>query len=474
MSLFEQPMYDAQERGPEADDVEDLGLPDRSQGGHRGQVRMAYRFAEAQRGRLLHVHGVGWHRWDGTRWKEDQDGEPTRAVLKVLRDALAESLRDPDLRVDVRKCEGATGVRGVLEIAGSLHPLAATVEQLDADPYLLNVANGTLDLRTLDLRPHDPADRITKVTVGAYRPDEAGRRWPEFLTEVLPDPEVRGFVQRVVGVALIGKVLEHVLPIWTGSGANGKGVTYGALLHALGDYAAAAEPELFTSRDGSHPTGQYDLRGRRFVVVSESDRDRRLAEATMKRLTGGDRIKARLMRRDFVEFTPSHLAVMVTNHLPRVAGDDEAIWRRMRVVPFSVVVPAERRDPRLGEALELEADAVLAWAVAGWQDYTGRGGLAEPDNVLVATQAYRVDNDAVARFLAECCHQGEQLRAGVTDLHQRWTTWAQQDGADALSAKAFGMALDRHGIAPSTVANGKRWRAGVALMADDDEQERYS
>ncbi len=181
-------------------------------------------------------------------------------------------------------------------------PFAATVADLDADPYLLNVANGTLDLRTGQVRDHDPADRCSKVTAAAYRPEVDGAGWRAFLHRVLPDPEVRGFLQRLTGVALLGRVVEHVLPIATGVGANGKGVFTRSVEHALGDYASTAEADLFMSREGAHPTGEMDLLGRRWVTVSETDHGRRLAEATMKRLTGGDTVKARRMRQDFVEF----------------------------------------------------------------------------------------------------------------------------------------------------------------------------
>lgn len=448
------------------------------EGDHTGQVRMAYRLAGRYAGKLLHVPHVGWHVWDGRRWALDEKGKAVNAVLAVLRRALVESLSDPQLRKDVRRCEGSAGIHGVLDIAGNLPGLIAPLSELDADPYLLNVANGTLDLRTRRLRPHDPNDRITKVTRGAYRPGEvgSGTRWQRFLEEVLPDQEVRQFLQRLIGVSLLGKVVEHVLPALTGTGANGKGVFYMALLHALGDYAAPAEPELFVARDGAHPAGQMDLRGRRLVVVSESDRNRKLAEATMKRLTGGDVIKARYMRQNFVEFTPSHLAVLVTNHLPKVSGDDNAVWRRMRVIPFTVVVPEDKRDSRLGEQLELEADAVLAWAVAGWADYENRDRkLAEPESVQVATAAYRVESDAVARFLDERCQLSQlspHVRTGVSDLFAAWTAWAKLDGAEPMSAKAFGQALDRHRLEPARVSNGKRWRRGVELLPDEDAPSR--
>jgi len=441
--------------------------------GHRGQVRIAYRLAEQYGGRLLCVPKIGWHVWDGKRWALDEKGAATRAVLTVLRRALADSLGDSELRQDVHRCEGAAAIRGVLEIASSLEVFVATADELDADAYLLNTAGGTLDLRTMQVRPPDPADRITKVTRSAYRPSESvNGPWTTFLEQVLPDVEVRRFLQRVVGVALLGKVIEHVLPILTGLGGNGKGVAYGAWLHALGDYAAAAEPELFMAREGAHPTGQMDLRGRRLVVVSESDKSRQMAEATMKRLTGGDRIKARYMGKDFVEFDPSHTAFLVTNHLPKVSGDDDAIWRRVRVVPFEVVVPEEQRDAQLGERLELEADAVLAWAVTGYADYVQRGHrLDEPDSVRVATDAYRSDSDAVTRFLNECCYLNPHVRATTGELFARWQSWAALDGAEPMSQKALGQALDRHGLVAQPPVHGKRWRVGIELLPPEQDTD---
>lgn len=444
--------------------VNDNRPPDQA---HSGQVRIAYRLHDTYRGKLLHVHGIGWHAWDGTRWAQDDTGEARRAVLAVLRSALAESLGDKELRSDVRKCESATGIAGVLAVAAALPDFAATVRDLDADPYLINVANGTLDLRTMELRGHSPADRITKVTRAAYDPDAPGTAWSAFLTRVLPDDTVRAYLQRVVGVALAGKTLEHILTIMTGTGANGKSVFYTTLLHALGDYAIAAEPDLFMSRQGAHPTGEMDLMGRRVAVVSESESERRLDEAKVKRLTGGDTMRARRMRMDFVEFQPSHTSFLVTNHLPKVGGDDPAIWRRLRVVPFTVEIPAAERDPHLGEQLQLEADAVLAWAIQGWQQYrNSEGGLNEPEAVLAATADYQQESDAIARFIAECCLTGSPVnKATTSQLYEGWEKWRQDDGAPLLGQKAFGAALDRKGYETTKGTGGQRFRQGIALLS---------
>lgn len=447
--------------------VQQVDPPPRRQGTeeHSGQVRMAYRLAEAYRDRLLHVHGIGWMYWDGKRWAFDDRGQAKLAALDVLALALAESITNLPLRQDVAKCESNNGIAGMLGVAAPL--LAATVADLDADPYLLNVANGTLDLRTGKLRDHDPRDRITKVARGAYDPTAPAAAWTRFIDQVLPDEQVRAYLQRVAGLSLLGKVAEHILPILTGTGANGKGTWYGAMLYALGDYAAPADPDLFMAREGAHPTGQMDLRGRRLVVVSESDEGRRLAEATMKRLTGGDTIKARHMHRDLVEFTPSHTAFLVTNHLPKVSGDDPAVWRRLRVIPFDVVIPAEDRDPHLDEALQAEADAVLGWAIAGWNAYRDNGDkLAEPPQVLAATDDYQRDSDAVARFIDEECVTGSPVNKVTTrELFAAWERWRAADGAEQVSEKRFGQALDKKGYPAAKGTGGKRFRTGIALAA---------
>lgn len=424
---------------------------------HSGQVRIAYRLARAYADRLLHVHGLGWHYWDGTRWKHDDIGAATRAVLDVLRTALAGSLGDKKLRADVARCESHSGVQGVLGIAAALTTFAATVRDLDADPYVLNVANGTLDLKTMDLRAHSPADRITKVTRGAYRVGRGPGEWCGFLAKVLPDDAVRGYVQRHIGMALVGRVTEHVLAIWTGTGANGKGTAIGGLCFALGDYAATAEPDLLLHRNGAHPTGEMDLLGRR------------MADATMKRLTGGDTIKARRMRQDFIEFAPSHTPILVTNHLPVVHGDDPAVWRRVRVVPFDVTIPEDERDGELPALLEGAADEVLSWAIAGWQSYW-KDGLAEPDAVRARTSEYQADSDAVGRFISDCCLTSSPvLKSTTTQLFDAWEQWRARDGAPQVSSKALGQALDRKGYPAGQPSHGKRWRNGIALRSDQPE-----
>ena len=438
---------------------------------HRGHTRMAYRLAAEYSEKLMFVFGVGWHIYDGKRWVEDQRSESRQAVIKVLKEALGSALGNSELVSDVRKCESSAGNRGVLDIASALPAFAMTVADLDADPYLLNVANGTLDLRTLELRPHDPKDRLTKVTRGAYRTTVDSQAWDQFLTRVLPEQDVREFLQRLAGVGLVGRVLEHVLGILTGTGRNGKGVFYGALGHALGDYYLFAEPDLFMQRQGASTTGEMDLRGVRWAVVSENDQGRHLAEATMKRLTGGDPITARHLYQKHVTFLPSHTPILVTNHLPKVSGDDPAIWARIRVVPFDVVIPAPERDTHLPERLELHADAILSWAITGYQDYSQRGRLDEPASVEAATNAYQRDNDAVARFVEENCHIASIHCTRFAAITERFTSWARQDGTSDMSPKTLGAALDRLGYKSRRGSQGVRLRDGITLKTEESDSE---
>lgn len=441
---------------------------------HRGQLRIAERLAVAHVDQLLHVTGLGWHRWDGHRWILDDAGAATRAVMATLKRALRDAVEmDKDarasLQADVRRCESASGVEGVLRLAAALPEFAATIADLDRDPFLLNTPDGTVDLSTGQVRDSSPSDRITKITGAGYSPGTPGPVWERFLAQVLPDAAVRDFVQRLMGIALIGHVREHVLPILTGTGRNGKSTFVNAVVASLGDYAINAEPELLVERDRAHPTGNMDLRGARLAVCQETDDGRRLAVATVKRLTGGDKIRARRMRQDFVEFTPSHLAVLVTNHLPSVPGDDPALWRRLRVVPFDVVV--DPVDTGLPDRLALELPAVLAWAVAGYQQYLDADGLSEPPAVLARTNAYQLSADALGRFLDERCLTGAAYYAAGADLWHAWTTWCTETGEKpGTSQRAFSDQIEARGHTRRRTKRGVV-HDGLALAATDTDDD---
>jgi putative DNA primase/helicase len=245
---------------------------------------------------------------------------------------------------------------------------------------------------------------------------------------------MRLFIRRLLGLSLDVKVTAHILPIFYGDGANGKSTLTDAVMGALGDYADAADPDLLRARSfDAHPTGVADLFGLRLALIHEGDAGHRLAEGTVKRLTGGDRLKARRMREDFWSFDPSHTFVMLTNHKPLVGGTDEGIWRRLRLVPFEVIIPGSERDERLGEKLTAEVGAVLAWLVAGYLDWR-ENGLAEPGKV---TEAYRAESDALGRFLHERCLVMPALHAGSSEMFSTYEKWCAAEREDPWHAEGF-------------------------------------
>lgn len=438
---------------------------------HRGQLKMAFWLAALHTDKFIHVHGLGWFYWTGSHWTEDRKGMAQRAVVATLQAALAQSLNgEKELRDDVRKSETASGVRGVLELAATMEPFATVAEELDSHPHLLNTQSGILNLNTGELGPHDASLRMTKLTTAGYdpgRPVDENSPWRIFLRQALPDAEVRDYFQRLVGLSLLGTVREHILPILKGVGGNGKSVAVGTIEHALGTYAYTAESDLFTSSKQNANAASpalMALRGMRFVTVSETERDQPLAESLMKAVTGGDVIRARPLYGKPISFMPSHLAVLVTNHLPRVAGDDEAIWRRLRVIPFDQDF-RQHPDTGLAERLRGEADDVLCWAIEGWREYQ-QIGLVEPRSVLVATGEYRKASDALQRFVDEVCTTGPVVHVGHTELLSAWRAWCSETGELPGTEKAFARAIEEHGYPGRRTKIGKRYQ-GLALAAED-------
>jgi putative DNA primase/helicase len=378
-----------------------------------------------------------WLIWDGQRWKDDDTGQISRYAKKIA-DGIP-TKKGPRFHT-------AAGIAAMINLAGTEPGIALAPETLDTDPYLVNCLNGTLDLRTLQLRPHDPADLITKLAGAAYHPDAVAPRFVEFLERIQPDPDMRGFLARLFGHALLGKVVEHILAILYGVGANGKTTLVEAVTKVFGDYARPIEPGLLIDRGDVHPTGVAALFALRLAITHETDEGRRLAEGTVKRLTGGDKITARRMREDFWDFEPSHSIVMHTNHKPIVRGTDEGIWRRLRFVPFAVAIPEDERDSKLPELLAGELDGILTWIIDGyrqWQDH----GLAAPEQVTEATAEFRGESDMLALFLAERCNvdAGQFATVQSSVLFAAWVEWCKRENVDAGTQTRFSREMTKRG-----------------------------
>jgi len=439
-----------------------------------GQTRLAEKFALTHVGKHLHVHGLGWHYWDGQRWAADEgDAHARRALLKVLKIAYTDAFKDPQAQTALRGCYSDSGQRGALNIAATSEAFSTTVSELDADPYLLNTASGTLNLRTFELQDHDPADRITKVTGAEYDEGADRAEWDAFLAEVLPDADVRSYLQRYMGAALLGAVELELLLFLLGPGRNGKGTFYEAMLAALGEYGHVVQTELLLAqrfaRSSEAPSPEkLSLQGRRLVTCSESDEGAPLATAQVKYLTGGDEIKARApFARSGVTFQPSHSLLFVTNKLPKIMGStDYALWERLRVVPFDVVIPEEQRDPEL--KLRFKTDqklwsAMLLWAVEGLRDYRANG-MQTPAAVQVASQAYEASSDATQRFLDEACERGPGLFITRTALWEAAKRFASEERLPLFKRNTLYADLEKRGLVAEKNSSSTFGFHGIGLL----------
>ncbi len=432
----------------------------------RRQVLLANEFAAEHGHKLRFAPGLGWLVYGRGRWQIDEGNAFVRQALmdtlrRLLREAVARGDKEMERLATASQTNSA--LNAVLEITASLDGIASTVDRFDARPELLNMPNGTLNLDTGELLRHDPSHLLTKMTRGSYDPAAPVRSdlWDGFLAEVLPDPEVRRYWQQVHGLALYGSVLEHVLVVATGPGRNGKGVAYGAASHACGDYAATADDGMFEVRRGGSAQGASPatakLRGVRYLVASELEERARIDAAFMKRMTGGDRISARFLYGQPFSFDPAFLALLVTNFLPKLPANDPAVWARVRVVPFDVVIPEARQDPQLPNKLKGCADAVLSWAVEGWLDYR-ENGLVTPGAVRVATDEYAESQDDVRRFVEDQCTTVPRAQGlTVKALHDNYVAWAAEENiysGHVLGRTKFSESLQRLGHGPTRTSGG--------------------
>jgi len=425
---------------------------------------VAVAFAAAYRGKLLFDHDAGrWLEWCGSHWRECRTPLAFHSARELARLAVA-VLPERDRPKSPLRAAFAAAVE---RFAAADPVLARHTGDFDRDPWLLATPGGTVNLRTGAMRPADPGDMLTRCT--AVTPAERADcpRWQRFLDDATRgDNELVAYLQRFAGYALTGLTTEHVLMFVYGTGKNGKTTFVNALQHALGDHAVVAPAETFAaSHHDRHPTELAMLRGARLVVASETEEGRAWAEARVKSLTGGDPITARFMRKDFFTFVPTFKLLIVGNHKPVLGSVDEAMRRRIHVVPFTHKPP--QPDPNLGEALRAEGPGILRWAVDGclaWQ----RHGLAPPQVVRAATEEYLADQDAFAAWAAERLIFGPDLSERPGALLADFNAWATRNGEGQRSRHALKAWLDRQPDLGRRTVRGVDYVRGVALRRDDE------
>lgn len=427
-----------------------------------------------------HVPGLGWYRWDTTRWCADEDDTASWAAGD-----LAESIATTDptgahttraLHKHRTRALSTSGINAMLRQARTAPGMVLKAANLDADPYALCTPDGIVDLHTGNVRTPDPnKDFHSRSTaVGPRRMPTP--RWNRFLADTFGDTpegaEMTAFLQKLLGYSITGDVGAQVMPFLQGAGKNGKSVLLDTLVKLLGEYADAAPPGFLMARPyEGHPTDLAELHGRRVIVCSEIKPGDKFDEARFKLLTGGDRIKARRMRQDFFSFAPTHKLWLLGNHRPEVLTGGFAFWRRMRLIPFEHVVTDERRIDNLADILVTEeGPGILDWLIDGARRYlTGDKDLTGPERVRVATTAYADTEDHTGRFFDESCALDPAQRAEQATLYAAYRNWCLNEGTTPLSSRAFAArARELIGLASPkemVLSNSRKYYPGIGLLA---------
>ena len=446
----------------------------------RTDLGNAERFVDAHRDRVLWCPSrKAFLCWDGKRYAWDERGEAVKLAHLTARSIFHEAANTEDEDEQKKIAGFAAASQNTTRIKAMLTEakpyLAVGMDELDRDPWLVNCQNGTLDLRTGKLKAHDPGDRITKIVPVDYNPDAPAPRFQRFLKEALMDDALIKFVKRYSGYTLTGITRERLLAILYGFGKNGKTTLAELLRDVMGDYATNTDTEtLLMRRYQGVGNDVAALKGARFVSAAEVEQGRRLAESKVKQLTGRDTVTARYLFGEPFNFRPEFKLWLSTNNKPVIQGTDDAIWDRIRLIPFTQRFDGDRQDPKLPEKLRTEMPGVLAWMVEGcleWQEH----GLGEPESVREATDQYRAEMDTLAAFIEDRCVVREGIVAPATPLYKQYQMWCDESGEKPETQKMFGMRLRERGFTSDKIKRGphkdrKGW-FGIGLRADHPDPE---
>jgi len=424
-----------------------------------------------------------WMRWTGQIWQQEE-GESAamqtafQLVSRLQSDAAAEEDKAASEARSkwVQKCHQENTLRKTVELFRHQPGIPAGTEEWDRDPWLLNAANGTLDLKTGELNPYDRDDYITAKLATPYDPEATCPLWEKFLCEILPGDDARlNYLWKAIGYTLTGSIAEQVFFFLQGEGANGKSTLIDTLRHVLGSYARTVMPETFMeAKPGAIRGDLARLRGSRAVFATETQEGRRLDETLVKQITGDGVITARKLYQEESEFDPTCKVWMLGNHRPAISGTDDGIWRRVALIMFDVQIPAEKRDRALGQKLMAEAPGILAWAVRGCQAYLEHG-LTMPDSVVAAVDSYHEESDQLGRFINERTIASSSDYVTVSNFYDSYKKWCESVGEKSTSMKKMSQRMKSRGMG-STLdpARGKVMVfAGMQLAEDRDNDHVY-
>jgi putative DNA primase/helicase len=427
--------------------------------------------------RLVNEHGTDlhycypwkqWLTWQGKRWMPDESGEIFRRAKKTARAIATKETEGADdttfkkLISWSQQTLNEQRLQRMVKNAQSEPGVAVLPDQFDCDPWLLNCENGTLDLHTSELRKHRRSDFITKLCPVSYDPAAQCPLWEAFVRKIFDDQaDLIWFMQKALGSALTGDTREEKVFLLHGVGANGKTTLLETFRTLLNDYARQADFTTFLHKDkDSVRTDLARLRGARFVSAVEAEQGRRLAEVVVKQMTGQDTVTARQLFQAEFEYKPVFKLFLAANHRPVIRGTDEGIWRRICLIPFSVVIPKKEQDKTLGAKLTAELPCILNWALFGcraWQEE----GLEPPDVVSAVNKEYRDESDMLGNFIAACCELGQYHQVRTSDLHSAYVVWS---GDKQITQNAFGRMLTDRGYP----IHNQRWRKGLRIISESE------
>ncbi|GAC1582936.1 MAG: hypothetical protein NVS3B24_21320 [Candidatus Dormibacteria bacterium] len=413
----------------------------------------------------LRYHGQrgAWLTWTGQRWEFDETGAVIRHAKHVVQTIYAEAARAPHeqaaaLARHATSSSSMPRLKAMIEAAASEPGMTVLAGDLDTDDWSLNVANGTLDLRTGDLRRANPADLITRLAPVAFDRRAKAPTWDKFLDTITDgDVELQAYLQRAVGYSMTGSTVEQKVFTMHGIGANGKSTFLEAIRAVMGDYTKAAAFSTFmVQRSENTRNDLAAILGARLVTAVEGAQGKKLDEAVVKQMTGGDPITARFLFKEHFEATPTFKVWLATNHRPQIVGTDEAIWRRMVVIPFAVSIPQDKQDRHLKDRLKAEASGILNWALEGGRDYQAFG-LQPPRAVVLASRDYRSDMDTLAAFIQESLVRAVGGRVNSSQLYAKYQAWCFAYGEKPLMQRALGLELKARGFTSVHLNTGNSW-----------------
>ena len=430
--------------------------------------------------RLLKEHGKDlrfnslwkkWLVWNGARWELDDGYLIHDCALKMIKGIYKELKETSDYRerLEIEKygmqSESVRRRKAIVEAASWIPELNVKTDQLDKDPFLLNVLNATIDLRTGEIYKQKQEDLITRIANVDYDPNADCPTWKQFIREIMNyNTELIHFIQNAAGWAITGDTSEQTMFILFGTGANGKSTFLNTIMNLLGDYSVATPTETFMKKTGDQISNDIArLRGTRFVMTSEAEHGRRISEPLIKQITGSDRMTARFLYGEFFNFVPTFKIFMATNHKPVIKGTDHGIWRRIKLIPFTTRIEEEKQDKYLEKKLMQEASGILNWLIEGARRWC-KEGLKTPNIIIRATDEYRAEMDVIGNFIKERCIQGNGISIRARELFKCYQDWCGDHNEHAVSERFLGLRLKEMGLEQRRSNDGRYWQ-GIQLKA---------